>query len=263
VKTVITPAGETFSFPDEFTPEQIKAAMDLHFKPKGAVPSFGRMSAGVAPFDKGRALSMLPYAGGMAGGLIGGLAGGPAAPFTAVGGAAAGGELGYATQRLLGGQEPTAVGMVKVGVSQGAQELMGMGLGAGTGRLTRPLIRKVVSFQKAARPSVILNEFGKPFMIEGAEVQFKKRAPKEARHAAEVAMDVASHAMGPAGALVRPVMRGIRGKVASGASGVGTFVNSRRFQMFARQFPRAAAALKQLATYEDQTADTTSAAFRK
>ena len=134
---------------------------------------------------------------------------------------------------------------------QAALQGIGEGFASGAARVARPLIRKTVSFQRAATPSVILNEFGKPFMVEGKAVEFLKRPPKEAHRAADVAMDMASHALGPGGALLRPVMRGIRGHVASGASGIGSFINGKGFQNFARQFPRAAIALKHLATYED------------
>jgi hypothetical protein len=251
--TVTAKSGETFTFPDGFPPEQAKAAMDAHFaKHKPSIPATG-LGATFALLS-GRTPEFLPSILGFAGGMAG--RGGPGR----IAGAAAGGAIGEGIREMYRGQ-PISLGEIGAsGASQAAQQGIGEGIASGFGRMTRPMIRKTVSFQRAETPSVILNEFGKPFMVPGAQVEFRKRAPKEARHAADVAMDVASHALGPGGALVRPVMRGLRGKVATGASGIGSFINSPVAKMFARNFPRAFAALKQLATLEDQP-DTTGVGF--
>lgn len=185
-------------------------------------------------------------------GITGGLLGAPMGPAGSVGMAALGGIIGNRGRAFLTHQPPPK--NIAAGAEQGLYEMGGLALGGMANRMGAPLIRKTVRFQRAERPSVILNEFGKPFMVEGAQVEFQKQAPKGAKHAADIAMDVASHAMGPGGALARPLMRGVRGKAARGASAFGSWMTGPRFQIFARQFPRAAQALYQLMATEEPDA---------
>lgn len=243
--TVTTKDGQTFTFPDDLPPEQVKAAMDAHFAKQ--LPQLRRTPSFAARMGN-RGVAELPTIGGVAGSLLGA----PMGPAGSVGMAALGGVIGNRTRAFLSHQPPPK--NIAAGAEQGLYEMGGLALGGMANRMGAPMIRKTVRFQRAERPSVILNEFGKPFMIEGAQVEFQKQAPKRAKHAADIAMDVASHAMGPGGVLVRPVMRGMRGKVAGGASTLGSWITSPRFQMFARQFPRAAAALQELAAYDEPDA---------
>jgi len=101
-------------------------------------------------------------------------------------------------------------------------------------------------------PSMILNEFGKPFMIPGQTVTFQKGATKGAKHVADMALDLASHAAGPGGAFIRPAMRGLHGKISGRGAPVGTWLASPLGKNFAIHFPRAVAAIYQTLRYEDQ-----------
>lgn len=198
---------------------------------------------------RNRTLAFLPTAGGYVGGLMGAEAG----PWGAIGGAALGGAAGKSAQQAFLGRPASPGELGGSALAQGSQEALGLGMSGVAGKFGRGVVRKMVRFQKAPTPSVILNEFGRPFMVEGKAVQFQKATPKTAGHAADMAVDVATHMLGPGGALLRPVMRsrGVRSALASGASGLGKFVSGRGFRNFASQFPRAAMALKQLATYEE------------
>lgn len=218
------------------------------------------------PFQmlKNRAVAALPTLGGLAGGLIGGAAGLPEAGVGAfpmgVAGAALGGTIGKAAQGLITGNRSDPF---LAGAGQGALEATGQLGGRLAGRIGRSFIPKIVTFQKAPIPpvpSMILDEYGKPFMVGGSEgpiVTFTKGATKSAGHAADLAIDVASHAMGPGGLLLRPAVKGLKGKLGSLGSPVGSFLTSTRFQHFARHFPRAAAALYQTVTYDPAPPDAT------
>jgi hypothetical protein len=123
--------------------------------PSGGASGRFDIQAGASPYEvlRTRAVENLPTIGGIAGGLLGGAVGGPAGPFTAVGGAAAGGELGYAAQRFLQGERPTVGGIAGAGAGQGALELGGLGLGALAGTAARPLMRRALGAGKAVQKS--------------------------------------------------------------------------------------------------------------
>lgn len=169
-------------------------------------------------------------------------------------GAGLGGSLGEFTKELGAKQPLSPVAIASQGGQQAALEGLGQIGGKIAGRIGRSFIPPTVTFTKPDVPSVILNEFGKPFMLPGQTVTFQKGATKGAGHAADMAMDLASHAMGlgPAGALARPAMRGLRGKMTGLGAPLGTWLAGPQAKFFAQHFPRAASALYRLATYEDQ-----------
>lgn len=194
---------------------------------------------------RNRALAALPAAYGAFGSLAGGMVGAP------MQGAGLGGSLGEFTKELGAKQRLNPVAIASQGGQQAALEGLGQIGGRFAGKIGRSFIPKTVTFQKPETPSVILNEFGKPFMIPGQTVTFQKGATKGAKHAADVALDLASHGV-PGGALIRPMIRGLRNKMSSAGSPLGNWLTSPGAQLFARHFPRAAAALIQLSNYEDQ-----------
>jgi hypothetical protein len=246
---VTTPDGVRHAFPDDATPDEMNAALNAQYgAPKlNAMPSPSQRM-------RNRTLAFLPTAGGAVGGLAGSAFTPEVGPLGPIGGAALGGAAGKSLQTAFLGRPASPSELGGSALAQGTQEAVGLGAGALAGKFGRGIARKAVSFQRAPKASVILNEFGRPFMVEGKTVAFNKAVPKQAGHAADMAVDLATHSLGPGGVLIRPMLRsrGVRAGIASMASGLGGFIGSRGFQNFARQFPRAAMALKQLATYEDQ-----------
>lgn len=141
MSVVTTKDGQTFQFPDEFTPEQIKAALDRHYA-RTAAPS---ATATADPFAsdalRRRALEMLPTAGGLVGGLGGGAVAGPAG---AIGGATAGGATGEAIREYALGKPLSPSSIAMQGAGQGAWELGGGLMAKGAGMAARPLIKGAV-----------------------------------------------------------------------------------------------------------------------
>lgn len=165
---VTTPDGTRHKFPNEATPEQIKAALSgysaqgdtsggrpILIPPQEGYPQPRAMTA-TNPFIS-RGLELLPSAGGYAGGFLGSV-GGPAGM---IGGAAAGGALGEGMRQAIGGGQFSPLAIGGRGLEQGALEATGLGLAKGAGALARPVMKRALGAGKA-----ILSEF--PDVVETA-----------------------------------------------------------------------------------------------
>lgn len=140
---VTTPDGKRHKFPDEASPEQIKAALSgaalggkpILIPPSESYPEPRAMKA-TSPFIS-RGLEMLPYAGGYAGGFLGSVGGPPGM----VGGATLGGSIGESMKQGIEGKQFSPLAIGGRGLEQGLWELSGLGLAKGAGKLAAPLMQ--------------------------------------------------------------------------------------------------------------------------
>lgn len=144
-KYVTTPDGKRYKFPDQATPEQIRAALSRYVTvPKDSAaapatamtPEFNPLMNQLAGL-RGRALESLPTVGGIAGGLAG-TPGGIPGMFL---GATAGGAAGEAARQRAMGQPIAPLGIARRGAEQGLYELGGAGLALGARTLARPVMK--------------------------------------------------------------------------------------------------------------------------
>lgn len=145
---VTTPDGQRHVFPDEATPEQIKAA--LSGRPMGTQFPTGqgqelRQTPGLAHRLFNRGVAALPSAGGLAGGLVGGAAGGfPGA----VMGAGAGGVIGETAKAGISGQPFSEANLGGEALKQAGAEVVGQGIAKGLGAMARPIMKRALGPSK-------------------------------------------------------------------------------------------------------------------
>lgn len=167
---VTTPDGKRHSFPDEASPEQIKAALSSYVGPASAPAD----ATGTAdPYQSAgiriRALEMLPTAGGFVGGVLGAFGGVPGS----IGGAAAGGAIGEGLREGARGEQLSPGKIALGGVEQGAYQAVGGALAKGAGMAARPVMRRALGVGKTVLsnfPDAVETTLKKGIPVSGSGV---------------------------------------------------------------------------------------------
>ena len=180
---VTTPDGKRHKFPDEATPEQIKAALAGSSAPPMAMtPEFNPLVSAGRDL-KSRALGVLPTLGGFAGGIAGGIAGATAGPVGAyaggVVGAAAGGAAGEGLREAASGEKLSPEGIALEGAGQGGWQAAGGLIAGGVGKLAKPLMHRALGTGKAVlskHPKAIETVLAKGFTADAKGAAASKAA---------------------------------------------------------------------------------------
>lgn len=152
---VTTPDGKRHKFPDAASQDQIKTALASYVSRETASVAVApptAMSAARSPVGDlsdraGRALDLLPDAGGFVGGLVG-KAAGPAARVVSPALASVGGAVGEGARQLVSGEPMSLERIGQSAATQGAYEAAGGALAKGAGAVARPIMRRAMGVGK-------------------------------------------------------------------------------------------------------------------
>lgn len=159
--------GQTFTFPDNLSPEQIKAVLDKHYANQSAPPMMmtaqnNPLTSAASGLKRG-ALGLLPAAGGLVGGMAGAGLGGmffgvPGIP-AGIEGAAYGGAIGENMRRTFAGEPQSVSATGGAAAGQAAFQAGGGLMAKGAGAVARPLMKRALGAGKS-----IMSEF--PDVVE-------------------------------------------------------------------------------------------------